>query len=349
MTMKNKEVMTMKKQAGLFSVIAVAVMAFLFVGIGASYYHGKNVIDEKVSMGMVSHTEYKSNEVGQIVARIVDYQGNPIVATCNATIKYPDKSNFVSTALMTASTVSGDYYYSFTTPSITGIYEYQALCRYGGGNNQRQFATNSFHLSPALNTIGQINTTVTNIQTAMGGNFTRILSAISAMNVTVLDKLSGLNASMVAHFTGLNASISSQIASMNSSILHEIRAINVTVDLTPVLNKLSSVNASLYTKLVSLDTKLNGMNATMVADFAAIQSRFTQVDRNLTIVVNKVSSINTTVTNIWDTLSLNVVVKLDSLLASNAQINRTVNLINGTTNQILTNQQNQVYMSVVSG
>jgi hypothetical protein len=308
----------MNKNGGWFLGTSIFVIIALLFGVGAAYGNGKSLIDEKVYMGMVSHTEYMSAETGQIVARIVDFQGTPIVASCYATIIYPNKTIFVNNASMTASTIGGDYYKTFTTPIPEGVYEYQANCYYSP--NKKQSATNSFHLSPALNTIGEVNSTLNNMYLSMGSNFTRLYSAIQ-----------GMNATMISQFTGLNASVAAQLAALNSSLALQIANLNISVDLTPLMAQLNAVNVSIINRLNTFD------------------ARFNSIDGNLTLVLARELQINNTVNNIWDKVSLNLTVELDNMQVSLAQVLKNTNEINGTVNTIKSNQENQVYMQVVSG
>jgi hypothetical protein len=107
-------------------------------------------------MYMVSHTEYRYDETGQIVVRLVNSAGSPIsVDNCTAKILYPNKTIYLGPALMANTTaISGDHYYSFQTPANgpEGVYEYQALCSWNAGA-KTDSATNSFHLSSAFNTL----------------------------------------------------------------------------------------------------------------------------------------------------------------------------------------------------
>ena len=131
------------------------VLAFLVVLVGC-----KEIITVEVpveddntnedNMYMVSHSEYWSGEEGQIITRLLNYQGQAIVATCEVNILYPNKTYFAVNQSMTFSVDS--YYYSFTTPDTEGVYEYKATCTYAGGSKTRS-VMNSFHLSPALNFI----------------------------------------------------------------------------------------------------------------------------------------------------------------------------------------------------
>ena len=135
-------------------VLATILLALTFVVGGVSgmfVYATGNAVVSETYMKMISHTEYRYGEPGQIIARLVNYQGDPVaVNNCTVDILYPDKTFFVQDALMTDSVnISGDHYYGFTTPSgPEGVYEYQATCNYNPSKSTS--VTNSFHLSNAF-------------------------------------------------------------------------------------------------------------------------------------------------------------------------------------------------------
>lgn len=362
----------MNKKAGMFTGIFVIIMAIGMLGVGMTYTNGKSIIEDKTSMAMISHTEYKSGETGQIVARIVDFQGNPIVSSCYATIIMPNKTAFVTNQSMSVSNIAGNYYKTFTTPSAEGVYEYQATCYYG--LNKKQHATNSFHLSPALNQIGtvltqvgQMNVTLANFVISSGSNFTKIYNAIQSMNSTMVSQFSSLNATMISQFTGLNnsmavqltnlnSSIATQLFNLNSSIASQISAITVNTNTTALENLIIATNTSIQNKLDIVNLNILSVNNTMVAKFNLVDARFNSVDGNLSKILARQVQINNTVTNTYDLLSIGVVNtlssmdgKLNSLLGITGQINATVTNIKTDTGDILMNQQNQVYMNVVSG
>lgn len=104
---------------------------------------------EEDQIFMLSHSEYWTGEEGQILARLLDYQGTPITdANCTVDVLYPDRSYFLQDAQAIYNVES--YSYNFTTPAIEGVYEYKVNCVYQNGAKERS-TMNSFHVSPALN------------------------------------------------------------------------------------------------------------------------------------------------------------------------------------------------------
>jgi len=82
---------------------------------------------------------------------------NPISnAECVVSLLYPDKTFFITDQRMSATSVPGNYYFSFTTPELAGIYEEYIRCDLG---RKTIFISSSFHVSAGLNLISEIFTT----------------------------------------------------------------------------------------------------------------------------------------------------------------------------------------------
>jgi hypothetical protein len=188
---------------------------------------------------MVSHTEYRYSEPGQIIARLVDFQGNPVtVNNCTATILYPDKTFFVQGDLMTESgNISGDHYYGFTTPAgPEGVYEYQATCTYAAGAKTAS-VTNSFHLSSAFTSLfGNI--------TSIQGDLTNVLNNLTDIS----NDLSSINASLSVSIDGVSLQVSNLSQQLNDNTTTILNAIdNVNSTITEITNNiLSNMAATAY-------------------------------------------------------------------------------------------------------
>lgn len=157
---------------GVFIIFIISMSAFFLL-----YEQPKELIEENKDdqMYMVSHSEYWSGEEGQIITRLLDYRGVPLVADCYTDIYYPNKTYFVENDSMTFNIES--HYYSFITPSVEGVYEYRATCYYAGGVKKRS-VMNSFHLSPALNFINisynSLTEQITNLTNLNEANFNNL-------------------------------------------------------------------------------------------------------------------------------------------------------------------------------
>lgn len=276
---------------------SIIALLFCAVAIGVGYNQGQEVLskgtlEDGVYFHMVSHTEYKSGETGQIIARLVNWQGDPIDATCLATIKYPDKTAFITNQTMTESSVAGDFYINFTTPTTEGIYEYQSVCNYTIGASPRSSsATNSFHLSPALNIIQVINATTLEIN----GTTHNILDDVRAINTTRTAFLEAMNLSIdtdlqtiIDNLNAVNLSIDTDL----TEILEDLLAINVSIDtdLAQIYTDMLAINTSTATSLYNIynDTDYIRNNMVLNTDFSAnmtyIGTRLNEVSNNLTAI-----------------------------------------------------------------
>jgi hypothetical protein len=362
--------------------IAAVVLVFVAFVFGAAtgivvYATGKTVAYTP-RMAMVSHTEYAYNSPGQIIARIVDFQGNPVAVTsCNATILYPNKSFFVNMAGMTPTVnIAGDFYYQFTTPDgPEGTYEYQATCFYGVNKNAS--VTNSFHLTPNFNVIiGNLSTMqaqLGNLSEQLNANVSTILAELQSVNSTLVVTMTQLAESVNATVLAMDASMAANFTQLQENVSQILAAIgNITIDVnfTEVLDAIESVNATItqlsadmeanftYTNalIVDVNGSVTALSDAMAGNFSAISSYITQVNATVTSNAELLAVINTTTVDIYTYVTGTLTNNLDDVLTNLGVINATVNRIetttsqiNGTVNQILQNQQDRVYMDVFSG
>ena len=92
---------------------------------------------------IVTSTEYKAGEIGEVQVFLTDENGNPITgANCSLTINYPDKSLW-KTDTMTEFNF-GRYYYTFVVPSIYGTYSVFVNCTRGGNV---AYDSSTFHVA----------------------------------------------------------------------------------------------------------------------------------------------------------------------------------------------------------
>lgn len=223
---------TMKRKPS-FRIVTMVLLAatFMLGGVAGAFMYatGEEVVTS-TWMQMISHTEYRYGESGQIIARLVDYQGNPVVVdNCTATILYPDKTYFVDSQLMTESgNISGDHYYSFTTPSgPEGVYEYQATCYYQmGAQTRNKSVTNSFHLSSAFNNITQklsvIQSDISAINVSLGDDLDDINQTLQFMESVLLD----VNTTTTNTYQYLTGTLTNSV----DQILTDLGVINATVN-----------------------------------------------------------------------------------------------------------------------
>lgn len=250
-------------------IMVLLAVSFTFGGAAAilAYATGNEVVGN-AKLYMVSHTEYRFSEPGQIVARLVDFQGNPVVVNnCTATILYPDKSIFVNAALMTESAnISGDHYYSFTTPAgPEGVYEYQAECTYAAGAKTAS-VTNSFHLSSAF--------------TSVLGNLTSVQNDL----LNIANNLSAVNASLSAEIT----SVAGQITTLSS---------DVGTNFTEVFNRLTEINTTVAA------INYSGDFADIQANFSSVLNELSAINSSVSTVISDLSQVQSDVTTINEALA----------------------------------------------
>lgn len=102
---------------------------------------------------MVSGTEYISNEEGQVIIRLQDDQKPIRNADCIVSVLYPNKTFFFEDKQMKETSIPGNYYYNFTTPSQTGVYEEIISCNI---DNSKVYISSTFHVSTGLNMIAEL-------------------------------------------------------------------------------------------------------------------------------------------------------------------------------------------------
>lgn len=376
---------TLAKAKVRFPLLTTLLLASIFVCGSATgmfvYATGSQVIED-VYMKMVSHTEYRYGESGQIIARLVDFQGNAVTVTsCNATILYPNKSFFANSQGMIASgNITGDHYYQFIAPNgPEGVYEYQATCYYlQGATPKNSSVTNSFHLSGAFNSIID-NQTAQNAQltaiqgnlTVISSNLTAISSQISAVNsslsgqfnsniTSVLTQIGLVNSSITGQLNSNISSLSTQMNANTTTLINQINAnvtqilaafntINISVNFTPVLTAISNLDAAMAANFTALSAQLNN---NFTATFNYINAVNTTANNINSVLLN----VNTTTTNTYQYLTGTLTTNVNSVLSQLGVINATVNrietntvAINSTVSTILNNQENQVFMTVFSG
>lgn len=142
--------------------IALFVSLLTLVGIGsyayANNWQGVRGSPDEYYAKFVSGTEYKEGEVGQTVVRMSDRFGIGVSANyCNVSIWYPNKTIWHNMTSLTEDGADGSWYLEWTTPNQIGVYEEYAECVRGGITYG---ISSSFHVSEALTTIDNINSSV---------------------------------------------------------------------------------------------------------------------------------------------------------------------------------------------
>ena len=149
-------------------------------------------------LSMVSGTEYISGEQGQVIIRLEDSKENPITnANCLVSVLYPDKSFFIVDEQMQTTSVSGNYYITFTTPEAEGVYEEHIVCSIGGKDIH---VSSSFHVSAGLNLVSEMFS-------AQQVQFQRVISDILVTQELIQNNVENLTDRMGGVEFTLNASL----------------------------------------------------------------------------------------------------------------------------------------------
>lgn len=318
---------------------------------GMFVYATGSAVATETWMKMVSHTEYRYAEEGQIIARLVNYQGNPItVINCTADILYPDKTYFVDDGLMTTSSISGDHYYNFTTPNgPEGVYEYQATCFYTvGAQTRNRSVTNSFHLSGAFNRVlGNL--------TDISGNVTQLASDLDAVNSSLSGDIADLSTQLNANTSDVLAAIQDTNSTLYQAIVNTNSTLHQAIDELNFTALETQLNDT-YNAVVALNTTVNDNFQVTTSYLSDINSTVTNISTEVQNNQDLLLTINTTTTNTYDYVTGTLATNVNSILSQLGVINATVNrievnteAINSTVNTILSNQEDQVHMSVFSG
>jgi len=304
----------------------LALIGILLMSI-AGYSYGNALVEES-AMVMVSHSEYWTGETGQIIGKLYNYRGQPILADCNVTIYNPDKTTFLAQTPTTDTleATDGTHYLDFATPTLEGVYEYMLKCDYTLNNKPfSRTISNSFHLSPALNTIKNINSSISGI----GNIYPTLVEVNNTVNNIYADLFSDIDA--YNNFTAIDT---------NFGVVN---------------TKLDNVNQSLETlKQYCSNAETNSSDLCQMV--WSIDLKTTSIDNTLTnVVVAQLNVINATTDATYNYLIGTVTTNLNNILIDVGIIKDTTNQINATVNRIetnvttiITNQEEMVYIDVMS-
>jgi hypothetical protein len=299
--------------------------------------------DKEDIIYMVSHSLYKSGEQGQIITRLLNFRGEPISANyCRAYISYPNKTMFVDGSLMTSNIVQGTYYYEFTTPDITGVYEYQALCNYGSPDKNRT-AMSSFQVSPALNLI-QISydnlsnqiTNLSDLETVHFGDTQINLSKLYEDTQYIRNNLAGAGnesyaevismLGSMANFCGDNVTSSSLLCQWVNETNSRVIDINTTITLgfSNIQNNMTYQYNEIINDITNLDQQIINVYNNLSTQITNVQTQVNTTDAKVDLILQYMN-ISTDEINIYATSSGNCI--LDANWILNAQVKNEINII----------------------
>lgn len=235
--------------------ITPAVMIAAFALLLVSYFYVIQPVffplEEGQSIKMVSGTEYISGEYGQVIVRLSDRFGNPLEnANCTAVILYPDKTYFLTDVPLQQSTIKGNYYAEFMTPSNTGIYEETITCFVLSGRGTAALVTSSsFHVSVALNYVKEM----LDRESMHYLEVTRRLNGLSS-------DMGGLNSSMErldGSVGGMRADLTATTAMMNATYSSmDLRISGVEAKIVSINESMNSLFGKFYGDMVNMSVSM---------------------------------------------------------------------------------------------
>lgn len=357
--------------------ILFLLASFMIAGVffaSATYQHGTE-LSEEAHMFMVSHTEYRSGETGQIIGKLFNFRGDPILADCNVTIYNPDKSIFLAPTPTddTLEATDGTHYVNFTTPATEGTYEYKIFCAFTlGGNPTDRTVSNSFHLSPALNTITTVNNTVNSYVAYLvdiNDTTDETNEIVKQINASTSTLLNDSNQDLLAFLVDVNNTVTDidlNVIDINSTIVQEFATLqvnisNINVDIDYIRNNLFT-DADAFNNFSVISTNFN----TVFSELTNIQTNLTdlinfcdgaptsdsqlcqwvQQNNALAIGINdtlnnvidvKLDAINLTTATTLDFLTVNVTNNFNTVFATLSRIEAGITDINNTANRIESN------------
>lgn len=344
-------------------IIGISIALLLGLGtLGIMYAQGKNVTKDE-DMYMVSHSEYWSGEEGQIIARLYDWKGDPItVNNCTVDIWNPDKTTFITGALTDDSlqTTTGSHFYNFTTPTTEGVYQYMVTCNY---DSKSRSVASSFHLSPALNFVVTINDSITTLTAQELAHFITMQTNLSTI-ITDLGVVSANVDTALLNLTTISGNVDT-IVTTTAAIENNVTYIRDNMisqaNVTQILNKEDGISGNI-TILMQYCNTTDTSSSQLCAWVSEINSKVTDINNTVGQYTTILNEINSTTHSTYDYIVGTLATNINTLLAGNEQINATVNRIDVTTQQInttvsgmganitqvITNQQDVVYMDVTS-
>lgn len=269
----------------VFAGASILGIMLMFFGV---YSYGNQIL-ESSAMEMVSHSEYFSGEVGQVVGKLYSFNGNPIPANCNVTIYNPDKSTYLAptTTDDTLEATDGTHFINFTTPSVEGIYEYMIECGFTLNNKyQTRKISNSFHLSPALNMIATINGTTTNIKLNLDNLMQYVDTNFTFQNGQLVE-INGIVYQLNSSQNWQNIILGDINTTVNGLALDEDYE-------QGMLQLINSTTQEILVNITGIDTQVKDIRQNIFTDTNAFNN-FTNIQNNFNVVNTKLDAINQTV------------------------------------------------------
>jgi hypothetical protein len=230
-----------KKKYLLFGGIGIILIGVIIFFL---FFYTSSLQEPRIRM--VSGTEYISGEEGQVIVRLEDSRSSPITdANCVLSLLYPDKSFFLIDVPMTATSIPGNYYHSFTTPQAPGIYEEHIVCTVVRQDKVSTLNVSySFHVSPGLNLIVEVS------------------KSQREQYEDLVNRVNNLDSNLKAQINSVDMRVYGIQTYIDDNVMVEIDSLN---------QNISDINVSLNDSVSGIEGRLN---QTMLNNFDDLYSRF---------------------------------------------------------------------------
>jgi hypothetical protein len=241
-------------------VIVVATILAFKLELKPQYIPVENRTPDQAYVDVVSKTEYYGNETGQVIIRTSDYLGNPLNATCNASIIFPNKTFWYIDTSLSPSSITGNYYKEVTIPDVLGVYEYSFTCDidlYGKSVTVKR--SSSFHVSIAYQ------------------KFQEIIDKLDALNNTLIQ----INQTNYEQYQNLTGMINNLSYNMNNNFTYTnslIQNISVYINMTNVTD---DIKTNITIQINDLKSWTDNWFKTIETDIFNLEQRWIDLLNNL--------------------------------------------------------------------
>jgi hypothetical protein len=219
--------------------------------------YAENRTPDNAYVDIVSRTEYYANETGQVIVRVSDGLGNPLTASCNASIVFPNKTYWIIDTSLSSSSITGNYYKEVTIPDVLGVYEYYFVCNVTfSGKSQIVKKSATFHVSIAYQKFQEIIDKLN----ALNDTLVQMNNTIIQMNQTIMNEINNLKNNMTLNFNYTNElilNISANNTNSTQDILNELNDLRSWIDIKfyELEQKWIDIITNLFEKVLGVPAK----------------------------------------------------------------------------------------------
>ena len=244
--------------------------------------YAENRTPDNAYIDIVSRSEYYSQESGQVIVRTSDGLGNPLNATCNVSIVFPNKTFWVIDSAISSSSIVGNYFKEVTIPNVLGVYEYYFVCNVSFlGKYQIIKKSATFHVSIAYE------------------KFQEILDKLDSLNATinqsieccknVSQQIKNLEINMNNNFTYTNDLIRNVSVNINMTNV----SINISTDVTEnITAQLNDMRSWMDTWFTTIQGNINDLQQRWINFLDTLFTRLLGSSKILQDVVGQTSGVS---------------------------------------------------------